>query len=376
MSNPEQKEIILDDTLVPITIVATDITGFNSGIANGKQLVRDVVQGPIRHQNFIEYLATAWKSHYGVVVSPDFIWHIILNEIAGHIKSNASHYQDLFSKSEGKVEIIVPTGDNELLPLDTIMEQLAQLVPTDIDIFRPNFSTSTASSSFAMMATFADAMSPFYNYSMYMCGITKVKLLGSNADWDTMLAALDKLSNLLPKLKKYLAQVSNEVKGIAAFVEVPSVGFWKKMFSLEKCGSGKQVEVKGWITNFFIKKPSPAYVNNYPTCVSYVKYKNITTGVNYELVSGLFSSTEEDGYLIPDFGYLILGKIPKGVIEEDFTVFAHETPAYTTEQLNAQDEGWEAFQNRLETPTINPYSVDTDLYYQWRFGYECAFEIS
>ena len=64
------------------------------------------------------------------------------------------------------------------------------------------------------------------------------------------------------------------------------------------------------------------------------------------------------------------------MIEEDFTVFAHETPAYTTEQLNAHDEGWEAFQNRLQTSSINPYSVDTDLYHQWRFGYECAFEAS
>ena len=305
MTTISEKEVVLDATLEALAIEPADIARFNKGISKDKPLVRDAITGTVRHQNYLEYLAAAWKSHRGIVVSPDLLWHIVLNETAGHIKANAASYRDLFTTSTGKVEIKVQTSDPELLPLDAIMAELTKLVPTDIALFRPEFSTSTDASRLAMMATFADAMSPFYNYSMYMCGITKVKVLGSEQDWNRFLFSLNALGNIIPKLKSYYDQVGNVIEGIAANTESPSTDFWSKIFSLKKCGSGSQVQVEGWITKFYIKKPSPAYVNNYPTWVSYVEYKNLTTDKSYQLVYGLFSSTEADGYLVPDFGYLI-----------------------------------------------------------------------
>lgn len=299
-------EIILDERLAPSVIkLAETPDAFNSGIAKENKVVRDCITGPVRHLNYLEYLAAAWQDHKGIVVSPDLIWHVVLNEIAGHIKANSAKYQSLFSASEGKVEILVPTGDAQLLPLDLIMGQLEALVPTDINVFRPVFSTSTKESKFAMMAVFADAMSPYYNYGMYMCGIRKVRILGTNQDWNQMLAALDNLGDILPDLKKYFTTVGQTVEGIANNAENPTVDYWSKMFSLKKCGSGHQVTVEGWIKSLFITIPRVAYVHNFPTCVSYVAYKNVTTEKNYELVYGLFSSREEDEYLLPEFGYLI-----------------------------------------------------------------------
>jgi hypothetical protein len=300
-----EKEIVLDAALQAVAIEpysAADIGRFNVGITKGKMVVRDAITGTLRHQNYLEYLAAAWKNHRGIVVSPDLLWHIVLNETAQHIKANAEKYRDLFTKSTEKVEIRVQTGDPELLPLPAIMAELEKLVPTSIALFRPEFSTSTDASRLAMMATFADAMSPFYNYSMYMCGIPKVKVLGTEQDWNRFLFSLNSLTNIIPTLMTYYDRVSKRVREIS---DETSPEFWAKMFSLKRCGSGSQVEVEGWINSFYVKRPRPAYVNNYPTCVSYVDYKNLDNGKAYQLVYGLFGSNEVGDYLVPEYGYLI-----------------------------------------------------------------------
>jgi len=74
--------------------------------------------------------------------------------------------------------------------------------------------------------------------------------------------------------------------------------------------SGHQTEVKGWITEMFIKVPRPGYVDNFPTNVAKVSYKFLDTNQNFELKYGLFSSNIKDGFLIPDFGYIINEQLP------------------------------------------------------------------
>ncbi len=303
-------EIVLDETLKPLELKAVDAVVFNQEIVTkGNTVVRDVIEGDIRHNNFLEYLGAAWNSHRGIVVAPQNFWHIILCELATLIKNDPEHYRDLFTTSNEKQEITVQTGDLELLPLDAIMEELKKLVPSDIDSFFPAFSTNTNASIFAQRATFADAMSPFYNYSMYCCGITKVKILGGEDDWNLIIDHLSWMKTSMfdnnETICNYIDKLVPSIEDIIHSLQEPNAGFWKNIFRLERCGSGGQVEVKGWIQNFYLKKPSPGYIHNYPTCVSYVKYKNLTTNKNFELVSGLFSSKEEEGYLMPEYGYLI-----------------------------------------------------------------------
>lgn len=303
-------ELVLDGELLPIDLKPVDIIKFNEKlVTKGNTVVRDCIDGTVRHNNYLEYLGQAWNSHRGIIVSPELIWHVILNELASTIKNDFENYREYFSTSSEKVEIVVQTNDSQLLPLDAIMNELKKLVPTDVDIFLPDFSTNTESSELAMMATFADAMSPFYNYGMLMCGISKVRIQGTESDWNKIINHLNRLGEEVfsksTNIISYIDKVNTCIEELIHAIENESVDFFKTIFRLDRCGSGSEVQVKGWIQNLFIKIPKPGYINNYPTCVSYVRYKNLTDGNKFELVYGLLSSIEEDGYLIPNFGYLI-----------------------------------------------------------------------
>lgn len=304
--------IELDGSLEPQTIDPSKTANLpDKYVGKEYSVIRDCIpEGDVKHTNYLEYLGEAWKSHYGIVFSPDILWHIVLNEIAQVIKGNPEQYRKLFTSSDDKQLILVKTMDSELIDLNLIMDGLKSLIPSNANLFLPEFTTSTATSLLAFMATFADAMSPFYNYGMYMCGITKVKVLGETEDWETIERNLKSLGDLFETsdVVDYFTRVGNLVDTIRTSSGEDSASFWKDIFSLERCGSGGQVEVKGWINKLFMKTPRPAYINNYPTCVSYVAYRNITTNQDFELVYGLFSSKLEHGFLEPEFGYLITEK--------------------------------------------------------------------
>jgi hypothetical protein len=84
--------------------------------------------------------------------------------------------------------------------------------------------------------------------------------------------------------------------------------FWKKMFILDKCGSGHQYEVSGWFNELFLQEPDLKFPENYPSHISLVKYKQLDTQKNYEMKQGLMSCARQDRMLIPDFGHIIYEK--------------------------------------------------------------------
>lgn len=295
-----QKELIPDDKYT--------IEEFNHGLKTKTQtIVRDCISGHFRQKNYLLYLHHAWGGHYGVVISPDIFWQIFLTEIAGHIKDNSEYYRKLFTSSEKKVEITVPTGDPQLIDLKLIESELRKLVPTDINLFMPEFTTSTESSLMAFKAAFADAMTPYYNYSMYLCGIPKIRIDGTVEDWQKMCTSVDELKKIIDKDEKIVSYLSKVKALFEKICNTPNtdIEFWKDIFTLKKCGSGSQVEVHGWITDLFIKIPSVRYGENFSSCVSKVPYTFLNTGQKFELIYGLFGSSMEEEFLVPEFGYLI-----------------------------------------------------------------------
>ena len=288
------------------------------GDKQNQKTVRTAVNGEKLHKNYLYYLSQAWAKHYGVIVSPDLIWYTVLAELAVEIKANHKKYKDLFTTSDEKVNILVPISDPELIDLNLIADRLNELVPTNTGLFLPKFSTSTPESQLAFKAAFADAVSPYYNYGMYMCDITSVKVLGTKEDWDLMLGNIASLKELVSiddeplKIRgrvdrgNYFDRVSNIISKIKGTYNEPNDEFLKGIFELERCGSGGQVEVKGWITDLYIKLPPVLYLENFNSHISVVSYKNLSTNENFELNYGLFSSNvNEDNDLVPEFGFII-----------------------------------------------------------------------
>ncbi len=295
-----ERVVYINQELEAVDIKFTEI----GTTGKSQKEVRRNIPGIYQHRNYLDYLRMCWVHHRGAVVSPDLIWHVVANEIATNIKDNATKYASMFTTTPGtKQEIRVMTGDPQLLPLDSIELELMLRVPSDVNLFIPNFTTTNKNAHFAFIAAFADAMQVYYNYSMMMCGIPKIKILGTDEDWNKLIENLGKLKTMLfnvrPGYFEDVIDLIGKIKGPA------EAGFYESIISLERCGSGGQKVLSGWITKLFMKKPNPGYLENYSSLISKVPYKFLETGQNFELSYGLFGSSVRDGYLVPEFGFII-----------------------------------------------------------------------
>ena len=259
------------------------------------------------HKNYLDYLVLCWKIHRGAVITPDIVWHILLSEIAIEVADNVESYRSLFTDSDKKKEILVNTDDPYVLPLDEIEIVLRELVPTNIDMFLPTFSTSTPESKFVQSAAFADICSPYYNYSMFCCGIPHIIVEGNLGDWNSLsnrFHDLAKIINHTAKSRQWAIKVGTVLDDIVTHLNDEE--YFAQMIRFEKCGSGSDLEAHGWITELFATIPNGRQPQNFSSCVSQVKYKNISTDQKYVMKAGLFNSFDEDEKTLdPVWSYIV-----------------------------------------------------------------------
>lgn len=291
------KEIVLDTSL---EIIESDFQPFNP-----KHFFRDnegydpvtMITNQITHQNYLGYLVMCWKRHYGVVISPTILWNMVLGNLAFEVNQNPETYRKYFTDSDDKKEIIVDQGGN-LISVGLLINALSGVIPDDImgDFF-PEFSTDTDKAIIANYTVFLDMVSPYYNYGMFLCGIPKIKILGRTEDWDALGAACVRVWEAIPEFETYLNTVLDRVNDI-----IDDEADFSELFKLQRCGSGGQVEVEGWIRDFYIEQPRVNYPENFIPCISKIDYKNYNeNGKEYRLFAGLFVSQVEDDYLVPEF---------------------------------------------------------------------------
>jgi len=250
-----------------------------------------------KHKNFIEYLEKGWGYHLPIVIAPHTLWFTILTELAEHIKGNAGEYRKHFTESQEKQTIEICTSTYEGF-LEGLLEVLKTKVPMNVDLIVPNFSTSTYESKLACYAAFCDAVSPYYNYMMYMCGIPKIAVDGTVDDYLLMRSNLLELKGLGPKLEHYFQVLANRME------EGFSVEFWKGFFSVERCGSGGETEIYGWVYELFLGLRSGSMSRNFPTQIAKVPFLHRGHGKR-NLFFGLFTSDWDGEYLKPKFSYVL-----------------------------------------------------------------------
>lgn len=316
----------------------------------------------IYHNNYLEYLQKAWADHYGVVIKPDIIWYILLTEIASIIKENPETYRHLFTNSNDKKTITLICGDPTIIPLDQLMAVLKQVVPTNTETFLPTFSTSNDKSTNAFYAAFADAVSPFYDYCTLLCGIPFIDVQGTKEDWLQLQTSWNQIKDLLNE-HEYFERVNNILTNIIESND----DFWKNMFYVKRCGSGHQEEIYGWITDLF-RKPvkSQRFVHNFPTQVSIVNYKDLTHEKDFQMIQGLFSSSPQDEFLVPEFGYVVYEKRETeyfDYIKPNKRISSEDVAKRLTESMS--DEINREIDLEIESEYITP--TKTRLIKNWKF---------
>lgn len=232
--------------------------------------------------SYLTALELAWARHFDIAFSPDHVWFTFLTEVAGLVKDDPAKFAHLFTTTpDQKQEVTVINADPELIDVQTVVNALKERVPTDVNVFLPTFSTATNMSRMACHVAFCDAVSPFYNYSMMLCREPKALILGTDDDWE----------KLLFRMSEVCLALGLPAWGVRAVSAVQDILDGKPIFSMKECGSGHQSEVRGAFARLFYKQPKHvAYVSNFPTGIAEMRYKNLTTGRNFLLRSGIFGA--------------------------------------------------------------------------------------
>ncbi len=260
------------------------------------------------HANYLEYLEKCWANHYGVVMTPDILWHTLMSEAVLIVAENSKKYATLFTTTpEQKQTIIVPSASLVEMPLDILTDAIKPLLPTDPEVFLPDFSTSNRRSRFARLALFADLVSPYYNYMMYCCGIPYVDVRGEVKEYEDVARRWQEIGKLLSGNEEYFQKTGNVLNRIVK--EFDSVDLWKDMFRLKTCGSGSQNELYGWFTDLFRTQPSFRLSENFATHLAKVSYHQLNTQKDFEMYHGVMNSSLKDDCLEPEFGSVIYEKL-------------------------------------------------------------------
>ena len=297
--------IQLDSKLKQFPIKPRGFSLLGNDFGENKFVRQDNI-GEIKHRNYLDYLEICYGNHYSPVVRPDFLWYGLLCELAIMVKERPEIFRKFFTASKEKTELVVVSDSLVKFPLEKIMDMFETLVPSGSENYMPVFSTSTPDSTEAFYAAFADAVSPFYNYSMLLCGFPSVVVQGTPEDWVKLSSYWKNLS----KIKLFPKDVKAYVVGVQEILDncrdsLDDANHWKAMFQVKNCGSGHQRQVSGWITKLFRIAPQLEYSENFSSHVSKVNYKQLNTQINYTAYYGLFSSEVDGTILRPKYGCII-----------------------------------------------------------------------
>ena len=261
-----------------------------------------VSDAPHYHTNYLNYLEKCWADHLGIVITPDIIWYTIISEFSLLVKKDIEGYRSLFTDSPEKKEILIPSGSLTVMPLDRLAATLKDTVPSDTSVFFPEFQSFTINTDYALLASFCDICSPYYNYSMYLCGFPFIDVRGTVDDWKILREQFLRLKKII-KDELWVSRVCNVLSSILA--RFKDEEWWKGIFKLKKCGSGHQTEVSGWLTDLFIEPPKVRYAENFSSHISQVRYKQLDTGKDFQMSVGLFCSSLTGECLEPRFSTII-----------------------------------------------------------------------
>lgn len=248
----------------------------------------------LRNIGFLGFLSHAYSNHVKVAISPYDIWILIISEVSKFIVDKPEPFRGLFTDSDKKKEILVPTDSEYEMPMNLLVADLASNVKFDASILFPKLSIESEESVGMIQALFCEMASPYYSYSMLLCGLPEIKVLGTVDDWKNISTNFDKLFELLGKcynFKNYPLRAKIILDNIVNSFEsneADRISFWKDIFTQNNVGSGSQLEVNGWITHFLIVQQKPLKLENFTNTIGYVRYKNVTSGNNYMSVHGGF----------------------------------------------------------------------------------------
>ena len=248
-------------------------------------------------------LSNAYSLHQSISIAPHDLWYVVLTEIAREVNKRPEDFRKIFTSSETKIDILVPSVTGSL-PLELIIDKLIALVPVDLNLFIPEFSTYTQMSLAAAMAAFADATKSYYNYMTFCCGIREIEFRGSVEDWMLMVIHAHELQKVFhgTVLAEFLERVKFRAQSLVGVISGGDSEVLKTIFTQTRIGSGGELKIDGWFAQDFFLQGGGHKIENYPNTWSLVPFKCLTTGRRFTDVYGAFHNEIQDGFRVQNYG--------------------------------------------------------------------------
>lgn len=213
---------------------------------------------------FLNTVHACFARHFPLGIRPDGLMWMVLHEVGVTVKLHPEAYRHLFTDSPDKKLIDVQVQGLEIDNFDQAdiwaqgIERLCTglqeaMPPGLLPHLLPPLSTHDLGSRTASVVAVLDAASPYYDYLMRTCcGIPRIRLFGTGADYDGIVTACGQLAEVFhAHLGRYFAELLPVLKEIADTAngrKAHDNGFWSSIYK-HYSGSGTD-DMDGWITAF------------------------------------------------------------------------------------------------------------------------------
>lgn len=222
---------------------------------------------------FFEAIFYAYYNHLPLKLTPDHVWIAIMQAVSLHITNKSEELRDRFVNFPDKKNLTVvidPWTNSEadwqrgFQGFSTLINQ--NLIPEAQGLVKPKFSTTTPLASAVCDVAIMDCFKNYFKYSLRGgCGIPRVTLTGTLADWQLLKSQAEKLiayadlgwwlPYILPVLEEFVkfVQGTTNVKFWDCIIKpCPAAGsgnyFWKE---------GYHERMSGWFSNFYPHTVTP-----------------------------------------------------------------------------------------------------------------------
>lgn len=226
-------------------------TKFEACAANVENLVET-------HANpFVYAVHLAFAQHYGLTLSPDDVWLCIAQGFAQHVDLNAEKLRHHFVQHAGQHDITVvrnefvkgsPANDWQGV-FREFSDKIAEHIGKKRDLVVADFSTTGPIEKAASEVVLMNAMQHYFKYTVQtMCGIPRVTLLGTPADWRNIRVRAAVLAEFgLEHWTKHLLPVLDQF--VAASEGKADRAMWESFYKYEARSGGETIS--GWINTLF-----------------------------------------------------------------------------------------------------------------------------
>jgi hypothetical protein len=245
---------------------------------------------------FFQGMLSAYANHRPFTLSPDMMWLLICQGFANHVNNNSESLRNMFVDFKGKTTLVVKDNriepDNPDSPWEEVFpefsKQISKYTGAELtNTLTADFSTTTPITKMASQITMLEAMKSYFEFLVINigCGIPKITLEGTPADWHKVLIKTQalrkyKLDWWVDKMEPILINIEKASKG------KKDKEFWQTMFKWHSQKVyGAPFIVDGWIVKFF-PYDKMGHRNNLETLVTNPDLPNEIVKVDLEYQKG------------------------------------------------------------------------------------------